>query len=861
MNIASWPILPDDWLELSPLLDRLLDTPPEMRQALLLQMCGDDVTRTETLVRLVEECERGGPLLDQPALDRFDQLVEEPDVPMPAMLSDRYELGPMIGRGGMARVYLARDLKHSRDVAVKIIRPELAQSLGRELFLREISIAARLRHPNIVPLYDSGDDRGLLYFVMPHELGKSLRERLHEGPISVREVVSVLRDVARALAYAHKEGVVHRDVKPDNVMLSGGSAVVADFGIAVAVRAAQSGDLGFGAEAARGTPAYTAPEQALGDPGTDERADIYSFGCMAYELVTGRPPFNDGSTEELVAAHRSLLPTTVRELRGNVPQSLASLIMRCLQKQPAARPQTAEELVAALDEIENEARSPRFTHNVYAAISVVVIALVTLGYFLATRPERADPMEGQVAVAVLPLNHTGGDSTQGSLAKGFADEIASGLVGVPWLRVMSRGGASGLGDQPPYDYKRIGRDLGVRFLLTGSMHEVNGRQLVTVQLINVADGSERWAASFNRPSNELEAERDEIVRSAAESMRALAGRGFSSTQIRRTAKRPNPQAYFLQVQAQQWLDRRGQSVALSADYFRRAIAIDPQYAKAYSGLSMALSLFPYFQNKPAADVRDELVRAATNAIRLDPSLSQPHIALGLAYQHAFLWDSAGREFATAVRLDGHDVEARVQYGRHLLFRGRTDDALRQLQAARVDDPASALVLSWVSYAYYLLRKLDSSRVISDEALRSNPRNLSAMSLAAWMRFGEGDRVRARKFALLVPRQFPTTAYVLAATGLRGETIRRLDEAARRNPVAWMLNTNRGFAMLGLRDTAAAIDALEQATNAGEIWPSLHPVSDPMFDDLRKSARFVSLLKRVGLSANGADPAPGPNDRR
>ncbi|MEO7361730.1 MAG: protein kinase, partial [Gemmatimonadaceae bacterium] len=596
--------------------------------------------------------------------------------------------------------------------------------------------------------------------------------------------------------------------------------------------------------------------------GTDERADIYSFGCTAYELVTGRPPFNDGSTEDLIEAHRTKLPASVRELRENVPQSLTSLIMRCLQKNPAARPQTADELVTALDAIENEARSPRFTHNVYAAISVVVIALVTLGYFLATRPERADPTVGRVAVAVLPLNHAGGDSTQASLAKGFGDEIASGLVGVPWLRVMSRGGASGFRDQPSYDYRRIGRDLGVEFLLTGSMHEVNGRQLVTVQLINVADGSERWAASFNRPSSELEAERDEIAGSAAESLRPLAAKEFGARAVARPPKyRPNPQAYFLQVQAQQWLDRRGQNVEQSANYFRRAIASDPSYAKAYSGLGMALALYPYFQDKTPAAVREEVVRAARNAIRLDPSLSQPHIALGVAYQQALQWDSAGAEFSTAVHLDAHDVEARVQYGRHLLIRGRTNDALLQFQAAREDDPASALVLSWVSYAYYFLRRRDSARVISDEALNSNSRNLSSVVNGAMIRLGEGDRVQARRLALTAPAQFPLAAYVLAATGTRAETIRRLDEAAKRNPAGAMLNTNRGFSMLGLRDSAAAIDALEKATDAGEIWPTFQPIADPMFDDVRANPRFASLLARVGLRDLSSEQATRPTSRR
>jgi TolB-like protein/Tfp pilus assembly protein PilF len=865
VNSEARPILPENWAELSPLLDELLDAPVELRQQLLAELCGDDSVRTESLERLLAECDREGPLLDAPALDRFDQLAEEPDAPMPTMLSDRYELGPMIGRGGMAKVYLARDLKHSRDVAVKVIRSALAQSPERNLFLREIATAARLRHPNIVPLYDSGEDCGLLYFVMPRELGQSLRERLGEGTMSINEIVRVLGDVARALAHAHEQGVVHRDVKPDNVMLSGGSAVVTDFGISVALRAAQSADGSVPGEAARGTPAYTAPEQALGDRDTDQRADIYSFGCMAYELVTGKVPFDARSREEFVAAHRFAAPGPIGELRENVPPSLTSLIMRCLQKQPAARPQTAEALVAALEEVPMRTSRSHVSIAWYlaiAAMSVAVLSLVAVQYVLNRTSVRSDVARGRVAVAVLPLRHSGGDPTQASLAEGFTDEIATALVEVPWLRVMSRGGAGGFINQREYDYKQIGRELGVNFLLAGSMRERNGHEIVTVQLISAADGSARWAASFDRPSDQLETERDEIARSAAESLRPLAAKALTARPVSGAEKhRPNPQAYFLQVQAQQWLDRRVQSVDQSADYFRRAIAVDPRYAKAYSGLGMSLALYPYFQNTPAAEVRDEILRSARNAIRLDPSLSQPHIALGLAYQHGLRWDSAGAECAAAVRLDGHDVEARVQYGRYLVFRGRTNDAQRQLQAAREDDPASAIVLGWVSYAYYLLRELDSARVISDEALRSSSRNLSTVSLAAWTRFGEGDRVQSRKLALLAPPQFPSTAYILAATGQRTETVQRLDEEARRKPASSMANTSRGFAMMGLRDPAAAIDALERATTAGEIWPSIQPVTDPMFDELRSDARFGSLLERVGLSQLLAQQGPHPTRRQ
>jgi len=234
--------LPPDWTTLAPLLDRVLDAEPDRREAVLDELSAGDPARRAALARLVEQCDQGTPLFDRSAAERFSALAAEDNAPrLPAILGGHYETSRELGRGGMAWVYLARDTKHGRDVAVKVIRTELAASMGRDRFLREIAIAARLRHPNIVPLYDSGDADGLLYFVMPYEDGPSLRSRLaREGPLPIPDALHVLRDVTRALQYAHEHGVVHRDIKPDNVMMSGGAAVVTDFGIAKAVSAAQA---------------------------------------------------------------------------------------------------------------------------------------------------------------------------------------------------------------------------------------------------------------------------------------------------------------------------------------------------------------------------------------------------------------------------------------------------------------------------------------------------------------------------------------------------------------------------------------------------------------------------------------------
>jgi serine/threonine-protein kinase len=269
-----------------------------------------------------------------------------------ASLADRYRIERELGAGGMATVYLADDLKHHRQVALKVLRPELTASLGPERFLREVTIAANLQHPHILPLYDSGEADGFLFYVMPYVEGPSVRQRLvREGELPVAETVRILRDVADAMAYAHSRGVVHRDIKPENVMLSGRHAMVTDFGVAKAVSEATGRQALTTAGIALGTPSYMAPEQAAADPHTDHRADIYAFGAMAYELLTGRPPFVGPTPQAILAAHVMTAAEPVSQHRASIPPQLAALVMRCLEKKPADRFQSAEELIPQLEAV------------------------------------------------------------------------------------------------------------------------------------------------------------------------------------------------------------------------------------------------------------------------------------------------------------------------------------------------------------------------------------------------------------------------------------------------------------------------------------------------------------------------------
>ncbi len=363
---------PEYWSQLSARIDALLDAGPERRRELVAEWsAGDPAVRAE-LERLLEDCEREPPLLDRPAAERFAELLETQSARFPEALAERYHLTRELGRGGMATVYLARDIKHARDVAVKVIHPALASASGSDRFLHEIRVVASLHHPHIVPLFDSGNVDGALYYVMPYETGPSLRQRLsRDGALPLDDAVIILRDVCDALAHAHQHGIVHRDIKPDNVLLSGRHAMVTDFGVAKALIAEDESlpDAGnsisvIAANATTtmssvlGTPAYMAPEQIAGDPNIDHRADIYSVGVLGYELLAGRPPFVGNTREDVLAGHLTATPVPVTLHRSDVPAPLAELVMKCLEKHASDRWQHAEEIVERLEDLAIARRHP-----------------------------------------------------------------------------------------------------------------------------------------------------------------------------------------------------------------------------------------------------------------------------------------------------------------------------------------------------------------------------------------------------------------------------------------------------------------------------------------------------------------------
>jgi len=349
----------------------------------------------------------------------------------------------------MSRVFVALDRSLGRMVAIKVLSPEVAAELKTERFRLEIQLAAKLQHPHIVPLLFAGENRGLLYFTMPFIEGESLRAKIgREGPLAMSDALRTLRHVASALAYAHKQGVVHRDIKPDNVLLSGEFALVTDFGVAKALTASTTADGNqqlTGGGIAIGTPAYMAPEQALADPSIDHRADIYAFGVVAYEVLTGVPPFKAKTAQATLAAHVVEEPKPIIDKRPDIPANIATLVMRCLAKRPDERPQNASELLQVFDALPTSSQptQPAFQpaptkpsrRMRWMGGAVGLVALSVIGYFAATQNARGSGSSAAdlSSIAVLPLENVGGDRNDEYISDGVTDELASALSELPGL--------------------------------------------------------------------------------------------------------------------------------------------------------------------------------------------------------------------------------------------------------------------------------------------------------------------------------------------------------------------------------------------------------------------------------------------
>ena len=785
-------------------------------------------------------------------------------------LGTSYTLERELGGGGMSRVFLAHETALGRNVVVKVLSGDAAAGISTERFAREVRLAASLQHPNIVPLLTTGAADGVPYYTMPYVRGESLRERIRQGPIPLRTAISILRDVARALQYAHGEGVIHRDIKPENVLLSGDVAVVTDFGIAKAISAARTSspehedsDTLTQAGSTLGTPAYMSPEQVSADT-IDNRSDLYSWGIVAYELLAGAHPFRGKSSfQQMLVAQLTEQPSPLGDMAPDTPSGLAELVMRALNKRADDRPASAAEILESL-ETPFSSRDPLAAtkpvpkierrRRLMVPLALAGVALVALGAYalFSNRPQSPPPAMAK-SIAVLPFAEEGAGADGEYFGEGIADELMTALAKVPELRVASRTSAIALGRRKDLDVREIGRQLGVATVVEGTVRRAGGQLRVTAQLTNVSDGLTMWSDAFERENKDVFAVQDDITRAIVTALRPeLAGGAARSVAGKTSAGTVNPEAYDLYLRGLYLLERRGPGVAQSADYFTQAIVKDPKFARAYAGLADALEFLPYFAGVSASSVEGRARDAAEQSLALDPSLAEPHIALAMANWHGYRWNESEPEFKLALSADSTSAPAHTQYGRYLLSMGAIDRALVEFRVARRLDPLAPTSYVWLSHVLAYKGDFAQALEVSKRSRELDPTLWNNRTLIVF------DLVRAKQFdeaRKIVGSDFPPTPFdgmtanILQSLGdtRRAAEIQRALDA--KPDTTWMVHVSRVYAYL-LTDTARALSEMEEALERREMLAQMMPFVDRIYDPVRGSARFAAVVRKAGLDGRG-----------
>jgi serine/threonine-protein kinase len=738
--------------------------------------------------------------------------VSEVAARLGAALADRYRIERELGQGGMATVYLARDLKHDRDVAIKVLHPDLGAALGAERFLSEIRTTARLQHPHILPLLDSGAADEFLYYVMPYVAGESLRQKLErEKQLSVDEVVRLGVQVAQALDYAHRHSVIHRDIKPENIFLREGEAVVTDFGIALAlqepagVRLSQTG-------VSLGTPHYMSPEQTMAERHLDARTDVYSLGVVLYEMLVGEPPYTGRSAQAILAKSLTDAVPSARRLRETVPRGVDAAISKAMGKAPADRFATASQFAEAL-------------------MSAPAVSF--------------DPQ----SIAVLPFTSLSPDPDNEYFVDGMTEEIINALTQIRELRVTARS-SSFIFKGKAASIRAVADELQVGTVLEGSVRRVGNRLRITVQLINAADGYQLWSQQYDREMHDVFAIQDEIARAICSRLKVtLAGRVGTSVFRPPT---PDLEAYQLYLKGRYfWARRDGESLPKAIEYFTQALARDPGFAAAYAGLADSYVVLGVYGDLPPSEVREKGRWAAERAIAYDETLPEAHFALGL-YELVFGWhfDVAEREFRRAAELAPSSARPPAWFSILTAVTGRTNEALVAARQAQALEPLSPVIHAIAAHALMYAHALDEALDSAQRALELEPTLYTALWSAGMVHGSQGKHdaaIAAFEKAAACSRRSPI---ILASLGWSLACVGRATDA--RAVVAELEQRNTGhlypgLVYWGLAEDDRAFDLLARGfeQRAGMAWMM---GSIPGNERLGRDPRWIALLQRAGLAS-------------
>ena len=728
-----------------------------------------------------------------------------------AALAGRYVIERELGSGGMATVYLAHDVKHHREVALKVLRPELAAALGPDRFLREVEIAARLNHPHILALYDSGETNGFLFYVMPYVAGESLRHRLErEKQLPIEEALAITRHIASALGHAHAQHIIHRDVKPENILLYEGEAMVADFGIALAVSAA-AGERLTQTGLAVGTPAYMSPEQAVSERALDARSDVYSLGCVLYEMLAGEPPYT-GATAQVLIAKRLVDPVpAVRRLRAAVPVGVEQALTKALAKVPADR---------------------------WASALAFAEALATPA---GPRPP---------SVAVLPFLNLSADPENEYFADGITEDVIAHLSKIRALKVISRTSVMAF-KQREQSLREIGARLEVGTLLEGSVRRAGDRVRIVAQLIDAESDRHLWAETYDRRLTDVFAIQTDVALQIAAALKAE----LSPDEKSRLHQEPTSdlQAYQLYLQGRHcYLRYTAEGSRRGIEYFEQAVAKDPNYALAYAALAMVYTELAETGSLRPGEAYARARDASAKALALDLGLGEAHCML--AYITAvcdFNWVSAEQEFKRALELTPNSADTYDLYGRMCLALERNDEALAMERRAQELDPLAHRA----DVARALLRagRYDEALQAATHAVELDPHYARAHATLGWAYLKKGivkQGVAELEIAVsLSPGDTLWLAQLGQAYGMVGDVARArnvLHQLEELSGQRFVSPYHIAFVYTGLGEQDSAMDWLERAYE-DRSGPVYSVKGSFLFTTLHAHPRFIALLRKMNLA--------------
>ena len=800
-------------------------------------------------------------------------------------LGDNYTLERELGGGGMSRVFVAEETSLGRKVVVKVLPPELAAAVNLERFRREIQLAAKLQHPLIVPVLAAGVSDGLPYYTMPLIEGESLRARLSRaGELPIHDAVRVMRDMLSALSYAHEHGVVHRDIKPDNVLLTGQHAMVADFGVAKAISASTNpGSSLTSLGVALGTPAYMSPEQAAADPTTDHRSDLYSVGAVAYEMLSGQQVFSSRSPQAMLAAHAMEAPEPLERRRKSVPPLLSALIMRALEKHAADRPQSASEMLAALDAAvtPSGASTTPYTGMMPARkvaasgrsmVMAMMAAVVLLGlgssswyWYRSKQPgvaaAGADSLGAASSaigsVAVIPFVNTGGSASDEYFSDGMTDELAHALSRIPKLRVAGRTSSYAFKGKTVAP-QEMGKQLNVAAIVEGSIRRSGDRLRIIAQLESAKDGSVIWSDSYESKAKDVFQLQDEFTKAIVTALTPALGGSAAAVAASESRGTDNAAAYDAYLKGRYFFLKRGaENLQRSVDYFAQSIKLDPRFARAHAGYAMAITTLPFYAHVKNSDsIFTTALASAKRAVELDPNLGDAHLALGDIYSVNDRAPDAEVELLRAIALQPNDATSHQWHGDNLELLANLPAALDEERKAEQLDPLSAVIKVETGYALSMMRDFKGAVQYMHKALEIDPGFILAKQNLVFMYIFAGfpDSALAMVDALR-KENAPTPSQSVSGTGF-GElhggyasvfaALGRWDEADAERKLTEQSNRDDAKLQVRLvfRDIPGAMDAFLKTT-AKSMRGTVYGC-DPQFDLLKQDPRFIDRLTRGGM---------------